>query len=46
MVIDTEKASLFQSYYFLVFYVLTYMLNISISGDIYLSFTGIMNLDF
>lgn len=42
----TKKSSLSQSYYILVFYVLIYVLNISGSGDIYLLFTDIINLDF
>lgn len=42
----TKKSSLSQSYYILVFYVLIYVLSISGSGDIYLLFTDIINLDF
>lgn len=46
LLLMTKKSSLSQSYYILVFYVLIYVLNISGSGDIYLLFTDIINLDF
>lgn len=46
LLLMTKKSSLSQSYYILVFYVLIYVLSISGSGDIYLLFTDIINLDF
>lgn len=38
---DTKNASLFQSYYIFDFYALIYVLNISVSGEIYYLLTSL-----